>query len=190
MNINTNQTTMYAPVMLKGKETGAKEKNLTTQDGVDMSSANNYDAKWEEFSQKMQELGKTEKYRRAAIMGGTIALGGALGAVGGLVTGVAGAVIGGISGFVGGITAGAAAGSVIAELIEPHAGSGALAYVGLGAVVGAAAGLVGGAIAGYGASAFIGGVSGALGGASLGYTLHDSYENHLMDKIKEEVFGK
>lgn len=189
MNINTNQT-IYNPIMVKEKGAKAEEKGLTGQDRVDRTPSNNYDVKWEEFSQKMKDLEKTEKYRKAAIMGGTVTLGAALGAAGGLVTGVAGAVIGGVSGLLGGITAGAVAGAAIGDLIEPNAGPGALAYVGVGMFVGAGIGLIGGAIAGYGASSVIGGVSGALGGAYLGHTLHYSNETRLMNKIEKEVFGK
>jgi len=186
MKINTRQ--IERPINLNVKKNGFEENKPL--DNVELTSQNVSDEQYAEFNQKMEALNKGEKFRKAAIMGGSIALGTAIGAAGGLVTGWGGAVIGGVTGLLGGAAAGSLAGSLIGEMIDPHAGSGALAYLGIGMVGGAAAGAIGGAIAGFGSSAVIGGISGALGGAYIGYTLHYANEDRLMDNLQKEVFGQ
>ena len=186
MKINTQK--FQTPIKLNVKKAGAEESTVQ-KDQLQLSDSQ-IDAKYDELQKKMDKLNKTEKFRMAGIMGGTILAGAALGAAGGLVTGIGGSIIGGVTGLVGGVTVGALGGSAYAEIFDPHAGSGALAYLGIGGVIGAAAGAVGGAIAGYGASAVVGGIAGALGGTYVGYTLHYMNEDRLMDNAEKEVFGK
>jgi len=187
MKINTR--TLQTPIKLDVKKKGTDEKKLEQQDSVKVSPHDEIDAKNDEYNEKINKLKEGEKFRKIAIMGGSIAIGTALGVAGGLVTGIGGAVIGGVTGFLGGITAGALGGSGYADLVHPHAGSGALAYLGIGMVGGAIAGAVGGAFAGFGTSAVIGGVAGVLGGAFIGHTLHYSNEYRLLNKVDKEVFG-
>ncbi len=143
-----------------------------------------YEKSWESYNSDRNDSNKWSPFRiGASVVAGAAALGAAGHYLGGL-TGVGGAVAGAAVGAAGGITVGALAGSVVAEAKD--AGSGALAYLGMGFVGGAATGLVAGGYFGLQSIPVAGAIAGGLGGVALGYMggqmWEDSIDNNLRAK--------